>query len=454
MAELPQNWRSCSITEICNVYQPKTIATSQLISDGKYPVFGANGQIGFYNEYNHENPEVLITCRGATCGSINKSKKKSWINGNAMVASSLDANTLDKDYLFFFLKSISFKDYITGSAQPQITRTSLEKLNVIFPLIDEQKQIVKKLNAVIPRVDEVNSRLERIPLILKRARQSILNQAVTGELTKDWRKEHSEIRSAKELIDTIQENKKIKYDIACKNAKANGMKKPKALFLPRYNELVSDNKSWVKCYIANIFSVETGSTPLKSNASYYKDGNIPWVKTGEVQNCEIFEAEEFITKKALQETNVKIFPKDTLLIAMYGEGKTRGQVGRLKFKATTNQACAALVNPDIDYLMNEYIFYYCLSQYNEIRRQAAGGNQPNLNLDKIKLWEIDIPPLEEQKEIVKQVKKAFEKLDKIEEQYKKAKSHTDKITQSILHKAFTGNLAPQDPNDKPIKLSE
>lgn len=398
---------------------------------------------------------ILVVWDGARAGLVGIAPCEGAI-GSTLVDIESQSDDIDNKYLYHFLSSKY--QYINskprGSGTPHVNPDLYWNMAIPLPPKNEQKRIVTKLDAIIPKVDEVNSRLERVPLILKRARQSILNQAITGELTKDWRKEHSDIQSAKELIDSIQENRKVKYDIACKNAKANGMKKPKALFLPQYDELVSDNKNWVKCYIANIFSVETGATPLKSNASYYKDGNIPWVKTGEVQNCEIFEAEEFITEKALRETNVKIFPKDTLLIAMYGEGKTRGQVGRLKFEATTNQACAALVNTDIVYLMNEYVFYYCLSQYNEIRRQAAGGNQPNLNLDKIKLWEIDIPPLEEQEEIVKQVKKTFEKLDKIEEQYKKAKSYTDRITQSILHKAFTGNLVPQDPNDKPVELPE
>ena len=116
MAELPQNWQKEYLTNICNVYQPKTISTKELLVDGTYPVYGANGQIGYYHKYNHELPEVLITCRGATCGSINKSVPKSWINGNAMVASPISAVILDKNYLFYYLKSTSFDDYISGKA--------------------------------------------------------------------------------------------------------------------------------------------------------------------------------------------------------------------------------------------------------------------------------------------------------------------------------------------------
>lgn len=452
MAELPQNWQKEYLTDICNVYQPKTISTKELLADGSYPVYGANGQIGYYDKYNHEFSEVLITCRGATCGNINKSVPKSWINGNAMVASPISNAILDKNYLFYYLKNTSFDDYISGTAQPQITRTSLTKMPVIYPPLNEQKRIVEKLDKIIRIVDGVNARLDKIPTALKRARQSILNQAITGELTKDWREIHHNCNHADDLIRDIQDNRKKQYEVDCKKAKFTGNKTPKKLFLPEYKHLISSVQNWGKCYLANIFSVETGSTPLRSNDLYYKDGNIPWIKTGEVQNCEIYRAEEYITEKALKETNVKLFPVNTLLIAMYGEGKTRGQVGRMKINATTNQACAALVNSNIDYVLNEYVFYYCLSKYNELRRLAVGGNQPNLNLEKIKMWEIDIPPLEEQTEIVRRVKLAFEKLDKIESRYRKAKEYFDKLTQSILNKAFRGELVPQDPNDKPIEI--
>lgn len=448
MTELPQNWRSCSITEICNVYQPKTIATSQLISDGKYPVFGANGQIGFYNEYNHENPEVLITCRGATCGSINKSKKKSWINGNAMVASSLDANTLDKDYLFFFLKSISFKDYITGSAQPQITRTSLEKLNVIFPLIDEQKQIVKKLNAVIPRVDEVNSRLERIPLILKLARQSILNQAVKGELTKDWRKGHSATWTTESLINKINtelSNLLLEKKILKENSKISS----------ENIEKINDN-NWYRIkarYLCH--HITKGTTPKKMT----EIGDIPYLKVYNIVNNKIdFEYKpQFVSNEIHNNflARSKVYPDDVLMNIV---GPPLGKIAIVPnsyAEWNINQAIA-FFRP-IKYLLSEYLYLTlcCESTLLDVLPDTKGiVGQSNISLEQCRDLQILLPPVEEQTEIVKRVKEAFEKLDKIEEQYKKAKSYTDKLTQSILHKAFKGDLVPQDPNDKPIKLSE
>ena len=451
MTELPQNWIERTLDKICIITTGKKDANAA-IENGSYMFFTCAAEPLKINTYIIDGEAIILPGNGANVGMVSYYRGKLDAYQRTYVLYDCKINA---KYLYYYLKCYWFmynQDKQYGSATNYIRLSNLANFNVAIAPNNEQKRIVKKLNVIIPKVDEINSRLEKIPVILKRAHQSILNQAITGELTKEWRKRHQNCISADELIKNVQENRKHQYEIACQKAKSNGNKKPKTLFLPEFKMLTSDNHTWVKCYIANIFSVETGATPLKSNESYYKNGNIPWVKTGEVQNCEIFEAEEYITEKALNETNVKLFPKDTLLVAMYGEGKTRGQVGRLKFEATTNQACAALVNTNLEYVINEYIYYYCLSQYNEIRRQASGGNQPNLNLDKIKMWEIEIPPLEEQEEIVKQVKTLFEKLDKIEEGYKKAKQYTDKITQSVLHKAFTGNLIPQDPNDKPVEI--
>lgn len=148
-----EKWEECKICDCCEVYQPQTISTKEMIIDGKYPVFGANGQIGWYNKYNHEASEVLLTCRGATCGNINKSVPYSWINGNAMVISPKNTE-IDKNYLYYFLNSIDFSRYITGAAQPQITRIGLSPLVIKYPNIDKQQRIVGILDEAFENIEK------------------------------------------------------------------------------------------------------------------------------------------------------------------------------------------------------------------------------------------------------------------------------------------------------------
>ena len=140
------------LLEVCEVYQPKTISKKELKDDGKYKVYGANGVIGFYEQFNHEESEILLTCRGATCGAVNVSEPFSWINGNAMVVKPID-NLLTRNYIKYFLQTIDKKSLITGAAQPQITRSSLEKLKIPVPSLQEQKKIVERLDKVFNYVD-------------------------------------------------------------------------------------------------------------------------------------------------------------------------------------------------------------------------------------------------------------------------------------------------------------
>ena len=146
-------WQKIFLGEVCNLYQPKTIATSCLDSNGKYLVYGANGVIGKYNEYNHKFPEVLITCRGATCGTINISKPFSWINGNAMVVHPKEENLLDFAFLGKAVSAIDYSKVITGAAQPQITRANLQKVQIVIPTLVEQQTVASELDAVQEMID-------------------------------------------------------------------------------------------------------------------------------------------------------------------------------------------------------------------------------------------------------------------------------------------------------------
>jgi len=140
------DWPLVEIGEICDLYQPKTITGQDLIENGPYLVFGANGVIGRYSQYNHEEAEVLITCRGATCGTINMSEPKSWVTGNAMVAKPKDER-LSKEFLFSLLKGSDLGPTISGSAQPQITRQGLAPFEIPLPPPATQRAIVAEIEA-------------------------------------------------------------------------------------------------------------------------------------------------------------------------------------------------------------------------------------------------------------------------------------------------------------------
>ena len=147
-----EGWMEKSLGDFCEIYQPKTISRKQMVEDGDYPVFGANGVIGRYKEYNHENSELLITCRGATCGSVNISLPRSWITGNAMVVRPDETLVLRRFLEYAFQGPIDLSAVITGSAQPQITRTNLSPVRFVFPSLSEQQRIVENLDSISQNV--------------------------------------------------------------------------------------------------------------------------------------------------------------------------------------------------------------------------------------------------------------------------------------------------------------
>ena len=204
----------------------------------------------------------------------------------------------------------------------------------------------------------------------------------------------------------------------------------KSTFYDMFGDPESNEMDWEKRKIVDIAKVETGSTPNRNNMTYYDDGLIPWVKTGEISNGYIERAEEKISETAIKETNCKVFPYNTILVAMYGQGKTRGQAGMLKIDAATNQACAAIL-PNDQYI-SEFLYRLLEIKYEDLRELGRGGNQPNLNLSIMKNFEIIAPPLPLQTQFAEIVTKIEEQ----KAQVKKAIDETQYLFDSLMSEYF------------------
>jgi type I restriction enzyme S subunit len=186
--------------------------------------------------------------------------------------------------------------------------------------------------------------------------------------------------------------------------------------------------------------VDTGTTPSRKNADYWDNGSIPWVTSGELYDPFITDTKEKISEIALKETRLKIFPKGTLLIALYGQGITRGKSSELLIEATTNQACGT-INVFEDFSpIKPYLKLYLQKNYDDIRKLSSGGVQPNLNSSKIKAMPIPLPPLAEQHEIVRRVSLLFERADAFDKEVVAASRRCERLTQAVLGNAFSGKL--------------
>lgn len=194
-------------------------------------------------------------------------------------------------------------------------------------------------------------------------------------------------------------------------------------------------ENWCWTRMQEIAHWGSGGTPSRKVSEYY-NGDISWVKTGELNDDYIFETEEHITQEAISHSSAKIYPTDTVVIAMYGA--TIGKVGILGIPAATNQACAcAIVKPSTDY---KYLFYYAQSQKDDFIKKGKGGAQPNISQEIIKFHQFPLPSLAEQHRIVDCIESLFAKLDEVKEKAQAVVDSFETHKAAILHKAFTGEL--------------
>lgn len=205
-----------------------------------------------------------------------------------------------------------------------------------------------------------------------------------------------------------------------------------ALFLDMFGDPVTNPKGWAVATIGSLTSVQTGATPSRDNAAYYSEAEIPWVKTGEVGGGVISDTEEKISRAAVAETNCKVFPVGTVLVAMYGQGQTRGRCAVLGIPAASNQACAALLPSDK--ICTAYLFCFLKTQYEQLRGMAHGGNQANLNLSMIKGLPIILPPLSAQQTFAD----TLESITSIQSQQSAATAKAQATFDALLASAFSG----------------
>lgn len=206
-------------------------------------------------------------------------------------------------------------------------------------------------------------------------------------------------------------------------------------------------ENWCWTSLSSVAEWGAGGTPSRKKTDYY-GGDIPWIKTGELNDDYIFDSEEKITEDAVINSSAKLFPIGSVLVAMYGA--TIGKTAILGIPATTNQACAcARCN---DSLENKYLFYYLRSQKDSFIAKGKGGAQPNISQDIIKSYPIPLPPLAEQKRIVERIEKLFAKLDEAKEKAQEVVATFEIRRAAILHSAFSGQLSSKWRNENGIQL--
>ncbi|EKS6732688.1 restriction endonuclease subunit S [Enterobacter asburiae] len=479
--ELPVGWEWSSIQNLClleNGDRSKNYPNKSTLTETGVPFVNAghllNGKIDekemtFIKESHFETlrsgkflPGDILFCLR---GSLGKSALVENISG--AIASSLVIvrvyPLVNNKYVHFYFDSpISYqfiKKYDNGTAQPNLAANDLARFLIPVPPIDEQIRILGKIDNLMSLCDKLEQQsltsLDAHQQLVETLLATLTDSQNAEELAENWARisQHFDTLFTTEAsIDALKKTilqlavmgklvpqdpndepasellKRIEQEKA-KLVKEGKIKKQKPLPPISEDEKPFElPKGWEWCRIIEIAQVGTGATPSRDNPDYWQHPDFNWVTSGETSLPFIFNTAEKISLKAVKETNVSIYSPGTLIIAMYGQGKTRGQITELCISAGTNQACAAIQLFDTNEYHRRYVKLFFEKSYEDLRNLAAGGAQPNLNLAKVSNTLIPIPPLSEQIKIATKVEGLFKVCDTL-------KSHLQSVQQTQFHLA-------------------
>lgn len=339
---------------------------------------------------------------------------------------------VDAQYIYYFVSSQTFRKeasgHMTGAVGlRRVPSAFLENAEIPLPPLARQREVVAELEKQFSRLDEAVANLQRVKANLKRYKASVLKAAVEGRLVEtEATQAHREGRTyetGEQLLQRILEERRAKW---------GGRGKWKEPESPAADTSLPDGWAWAS--IDQLADVGTGATPKRDKTAYWNDGDVPWVTSSVVNGDYVDEASEFVTKLALAETNLTLYPTGTLLIAMYGEGKTRGKCTELRIPAATNQALAAL---QVDSSVRGYLRHFLELNYEEMRKVASGGVQPNLNLSLVRSVCVPLPPLAEQARIVAEVDRHLSIVREVETEVDTNLQRARALRQATLAKAFS-----------------
>ena len=359
------------VEDCCEILdsQRKPVTESERVP-GMYPYYGANGLQGTINQYIFDDKLVLVAEDGCHFGS--KTKPITYlVNGKCWVNNHAHVLRAKKgflaEYICYSLMFYKIEGYINGATRQKLTQAALRKLIIPKRPIEYQK-------AIVDRLDLVKCIIEK--------KQIIINE----------------------------------LDLLIKS---------------RFVELISKNKLiYQKVRLKDCCLISSGATPSRKNSDYWDENGINWFKTTELKNNFLIDSEERISELGYEKTSVKLLPKHTVLIAMYGQGKTRGMTGYLLNNATTNQACAALISLDI--INPKYLWYTMINSYDRLRNMAKGGTQPNLSVSSIKDFEIILPPIDIQNKFTNYI----EQINKLKSDVQKSIDETQLLMDSLMQEYF------------------
>lgn len=357
---------------------------------------------------------------------------------------------LDPDYLRLYMSQDKFRNYLAlessgaGSSLMRVKKSVVDQYPFVLPPLAEQRRIVSQVEMLFTNLDVGSENLKTAEQQLEHYRLSVLQAAVEGRLTAEWRRTHSP-EPADQLLETIMGERRDqweeryrweRYESEGKELPSGWKERYPEPERPEFDEDLEElPQGWLWTSLGYICEMTSGGTPKRSNDDYF-GGEIAWLKSGELNDDIITDAEESITEKGFQESSTVLFPEGTLLVALYGA--TTGRLGILDIEAATNQAiCGLYVPPSLN---TRYLFWYLRSARSDLLGRRFGGAQKNLSQTILKTVPVPLPPFREQEQIVDEIERMLSIADDLRSSLSGNVRRSKRLRQSILKAAFTGRL--------------
>ena len=417
--EIPENWcwtnvesiNSYSGTSIDPLKDPDTLFELYSVpsSANDYPEIIYGADIKSAKKAVKKNDVLLCKINPR----INRVWKVSQHTDNKLLASSewivIRNIIINPDYLMYCFRTQYFRKYMlsnvsgVGGSLMRAKPKYIKKYPVPIPPLTEQQRIVNCIESIFVKLDEAKEKAYAVVDGYELRKAAILHKAFTGKLTAKWREDHPSLKNT--ILKDVETYSSV-WKTKDKRFLAEEQSKAEIVRLENGHE-------WIKCTIGAISRVTNGSTPSRKEPDYW-NGNIPWISSGEVRNNIIEISNECITEEGFNNSSVKLLPAGTVLIAMIGEGKTRGQSAILNIEATINQNIAAIV-VEHGCVLPHYIWYWFQMNYAKNREKGAGSGPQALNCQRVRELDFFVPNLDEQTEIITLLQKILDREQKVRE---------------------------------------
>ena len=367
---------------------------------------------------------VFVCSEGGSAGRKTAIITEDVCFGNKLFAIVNDRDRYVGKYLYYFTRYSGFtKQFklLATSLMGGISAKNFGAIEVPLPSLEEQDKIIRQIEELFSELDKGVETLQTIKEQLIVYRQAVLKEAFEGKLTSSWRAENT-LSNPQYDFDKIRRPNELFKD-------TSGDENEIALNLP---------PTWLKARLGEIFEVQVGATPSRRVPEYW-NGNINWVSSGEVRFNTIFRTNEKITPEGLAHASTNLQPIGTVMLAMIGEGKTRGQAAILNTEAAHNQNTAAILVSQTP-CSPKYVYYFLQMNYDNTRRVGSGNNQKALNKERVRAIRFPFTSFDEQQKIVEEIESRLSVCDSIEQTVDTALAQAEAMRQSILKKAFEGEL--------------